>query len=429
MSQKIAYLDAGQFESEVLAAAKPVVVDFYSTECPPCEALAAKYESAAELYGDDIKFVKIFRQENRALADKLGVKSSPTVLYYRQGKEVGDRLTGGVKRAALEAGLDALLAPARAEELRARQRTTIAEYDVLIIGAGPAGLTAGIYSSQAKLRTLIVDRGLAGGNLAITHRVSNFPGFPEPQPGYQLAHLMASHAQKAGCEFREAVDITEVNLDAHEVTLDGREKIRAKRIVLATGSSPRPLGVKGEREYRGKGVSYCATCDAKYYEGKHVVVIGGGNSAVGESLLIAKFASKITLVHQFDTLQANKEFQEQARAHSKIEFVLSHEPREFVKVGDTVGKVVVEDMKTHEIKELTCDGVFVFAGMEPNLDGFGHAFELDPWGYIQVDPEMHTNVPGVYAAGDVRSKLYRQMTTAVADGTVAAMAIAKELGA
>ncbi len=428
MSDKIVQIDAGRFEAEVLDERRPVVVDFFSTECAPCEALAAKYEGAAALYGDDIKFVKIFRQENRVLAEKLGVRASPTVLFYAGGKETGERLTGGIKRAALESALDALLAPERARELRARVRTTTTDADVLVIGAGPAGLTAGIYSAQAKLKTVIIDRQLAGGNLAITHRVSNYPGFPKPVPGYELADQMSRHAKEAGCELREAVDITEVNLDAREVVIDGRERIRARKIVLASGSSPRMLGVKGEREYRGKGISYCATCDAKYYEGKHVVVVGGGNSAIGESMLIAKYASRITIVHQFDQLQANQELQAQARANPRIEYVLSHEPREFVKVGDGVGKVVVEDMKTHELRTIECDGVFVFAGMEPNLDGFDHAFELDRWGYIQVDAEMRTNVPGVWAAGDVRSKPFRQMTTAVNDGTIAAMSIAKELG-
>ncbi len=428
MSEKILNISAERFEAEVLDEKRPVVVDFYSSECAPCEALAAKYEGAAALYGDDVKFVKIFRQENRALAEKLGVRASPTVLFYRDGKEVGERLTGGIKRAALEAALDALLSPERARELRALVKPTFTEADVLVVGAGPAGLTAGIYSAQAKLKTIVIDRQLAGGNLAITHRVSNYPGFPKPMPGYELAHQMLMHAKEAGCELREAVDLTEVNLDAREVVIDGRERIRAKKIILASGSSPRVIGVKGEREFRGKGISYCATCDAKYYEGKHVVVVGGGNSAIGESLLIAKFASRITIVHQFAELQANQELQAQARAIPKIEWVLSHEPREFVKVGDGVGKVVVEDMKTHQMKTIECDGVFIFAGMEPNLDGLGRAFELDRWGYIQVDPEMRTSVPGVYAAGDVRSKPYRQMTTAVSDGTIAAMSIAKELG-
>ncbi len=429
MSEKILTIDASRFAAEVLEHAGPVVVDFYSTECPPCEALAAKYEGFADVYGDDVKFVKVFRQGNRALAEALGVRSSPTVLFFDHGRQLGEVLTGGIKRADLQHSLEALLAPERVKVLRQRVRRWRTECDVLVIGAGPAGLTAGIYAAQAKLRTIAVDRGMAGGNLNITHQVSNFPGFPDPQPGYLLAHNMAEHARRAGVELRQAVDITAVNPHARSIVLDDVETIVAKKIVLATGSSPRLLGVKGEREYRGKGISYCATCDAKYYDDKHVIVIGGGNSAVEEALFIAKFARKVTIVHQFKELQANRQAQEKAFAEPKIEFVFAHEPREFVARGHTVGEVIVEDLDTGVLSRLACDGVFIFAGMQPNLEVAGELLALDRFGYVQVDEEMRTNLPHVYAAGDVRSKPFRQMTTAVSDGTIAAMSLARALGA
>jgi thioredoxin reductase (NADPH) len=270
---------------------------------------------------------------------------------------------------------------------------------------------------------------MAGGNLNVTHMISNFPGFPEPQPGMMLAHQMRQHALVAGVALREAVEVTEVDFDTKTVVLDDLETIHARALVVATGSSPRPIGVDGEREHKGKGLSYCATCDAKYYEDKHVIVIGGGNSAIEEALFIAKFARKITIVHQFAVLQANKKAQERAFAEPKIEFVFEHEPRAFIKVGNTVGEVLVENMKTGERSTLSCDGVFIFAGMQPNLEGIGARFELDRFGYLRVDEELHTNLPGVWAAGDVRSKTFRQMTTAVSDGTIAAMSLARELGA
>lgn len=429
MSDNITYINAAQFEAEVLDSHRPVVVDFYSTECPPCEALAAKYDALAALYGEKIKFVKIFRQENRELATKLNVRSSPTVLFYREGKIVGEQLTGGIKRAAIEKNLAELLPADDVAAIRSKVTVRQREVDVLILGAGPAGLTAGIYTAQAKLATVVVDRNLAGGNLAITHRVSNYPGFPEPQPGYMLAHQMTEHARKAGVELREAVDLTAVDLASRRVCLDGVETITAKKLVIASGSSPRPLGVRGEIEYRGKGVSYCATCDAKYFEGKHAVVIGGGNSAIGESLLIAKFASKVTVVHQFDAFQAHRELVEAAQRQPNIEFLLSHEPREFIATDGTVSAVLLEDMKSGAQHTLPCDGVFVFAGMQPNLDGITDALERDRFGYLTVDEEMRTGLPHVFAAGDVRSKKFRQMTTAVADGTIAAMSISKELEA
>lgn len=428
MSDRILHIDADRFEEVVLRADRPVVLDFYSTECPPCEALAAKFEALAGIYGEDVRFVKMFRQGNRPLAESLGVVSSPTLLFFRGGQPTGDRLTGGVKRADLERNLAAMLPPARATDLASRVPRTITDCDVLIVGAGPAGLTAGIYSAQARFKTIAIDRALPGGNLSITHQVSNFPGFIEPQPGFMLAHAMSEQSAKAGVEHRSAVDLTRVDLAAREVEIDGVETIRARKIIIATGSSPRPIGVKGEQEYRGRGISYCATCDAKYYQDRHVVVIGGGNSAVEESLFIAKFASRITIVHQFDRLQANRVAQEALLANPKITVLFRHEPREFVKQGETVGEVVVEDLQTHELHRIACDGVFIFAGMRPNLDSFAGAFERDDFGYVRVAEDMRTNLPDVFAAGDVRSKPFRQMTTAVSDGTIAAMAIARELG-
>jgi thioredoxin reductase (NADPH) len=349
-------------------------------------------------------------------------------LFYKDGGEVGQRLSGAVHRSALQGALDALIPPERVDKIRASVPRTQTECDLLILGAGPAGLTAGIYAAQARLNTIAVDPALGGGNLAITHQVSNFPGFPKPQPGFMLAHYMVEHAKEAGVKMRLASEVTSINLDSLEVDIDAYETVRAKRIIVATGSSPRLIGVKGETEFKGQGISYCATCDAKYYQDKHVVVIGGGNSAIEESLFITKFASKVTVVHQFAELQANKHAQEQAFANDKISFMLEHEPREFVSNGKWVDAVIVENLKTRTRETMACDGVFIFAGMRPNLDMFPAAFQLDDWGYVKVDPEMRTNRKGVFAAGDVISKKYRQMTTAVSDGTVAAMALARELG-
>ncbi len=429
MSEHIREVSAADFAG-VLASKRPVVVDFYSSECPPCEALAPKYEAAATQFGEDVEFVKVFRQQNRELADALGVKGSPTVLFFQGGKEVGARLTGAVKRSELLHGLEGLVTPQRAAELATHARPVQTETDVLILGGGPAGITAGIYCAQAKLKTVMVDLALGGGNLAITHQVSNFPGFPKPQPGALLAHHMVEHAKAAGVETRFAAEVTSVDLATHTVVLYGLETIHARRLIVATGSSPRAIGVKGEVEFKGRGVSYCATCDAKYYEGKHVIVIGGGNSAIEESLFIARFAARITIVHQLATLQANKQAQELAFAEEKIEFVFETEPREFLsRSGNGVDGVVVEDLKTHERRTLDCDGVFIFAGMRPNLEAFEGAFTLDKYGYVVVDEDMRTNVPGVFAAGDVVAKRYRQMTTAVNDGTIASMALAKEIAA
>jgi thioredoxin reductase (NADPH) len=425
---KIRYIDSTSFNKEVLSGGK-VVVDFYSTECPPCEALASKYESLAAIYGEDIKFTKIFRQENRELALNLGVTSSPTLLFYDNGQLTGDILSGGIKRSDIIKNLEILIDKKRADELRNSIKEVETQCDVLILGGGPAGLSAGIYTAQAKLNTIIVDKELAGGQVKVTHQVSNYPGFSEPVSGYMLMHHMSEQAKSAGVSFRPAVDVTKVDLINKEVVIDGYETIKAEKIIIATGASPRELNITGEKKYKGRGISYCATCDAKFYEGKHVVVIGGGNSAIEESLFITKFAAKVTVVHQFDKLQANRTAQEKAFANPKINFIFEHEPREFIKNGQSVDEVIIEDLKTKELKHLKCDGVFIFAGMSPNINEFKDYLEIDKWGYVKVDQTMKTNLGDVFAVGDVISKPFRQITTAVSDGTIAAITISKELEA
>ena len=426
MPEKISYINASQYDRGVLRGGR-VVVDFYSTECPPCEALAAKFEPLSGIYGGDVKFVKIFRQENRPLAEKLGVLSSPTVIFYNDGKEIGERLSGGIRRSDLVKNLELLLTKERTAELRAAIKPVETDCDILIIGGGPAGLTAGIYAAQARVKTILVDQALPGGQVTTTHLVSNYPGFEKPVEGYMLTHFMTEQAKEAGVEFRQAVDVSNVDLRAKTILVDGFETIRAKQIIIATGSSYRELNVPGEMEYKGKGISYCATCDAKYYDGKNVVVIGGGNSAVEESLFITRFARKVTVVHQFDKLQANREAQEKAFANEKIEFIFEHEPRAFVKQTDGVMDVTIEDLKTGGRRTLHSDGVFIFAGMKPNIGPFNGSLKLDQWGYVDADELLRTNIPGVFAAGDVRSKPYRQITTAVADGTMAAITAVKDL--
>jgi thioredoxin reductase (NADPH) len=426
MGGHVAEITADEFEREVLGGGA-VVLDFYSSECAPCEAVAPKYEGVSALYGDEVKFLKIFRQENRKLAETLGVTSSPTLLFFQGGTERSRRLTGGIKRSEIVGMVEELIPAERAREIHSRVTPVSTECDTLILGGGPAGLTAGIYLTQAHVDTILLDTALPGGYVATTHQVSNYPGFPDPQQGFMLSHFMNEQARKAGVKFRSAAEVSRIDLEKKEILVDGFETIRARTIVIATGSSPRPLGIPGEKEYRGRGISYCATCDAKYYEGKDVVVVGGGNSAVEESLFIARFARKVTIVHQFAELQANKEAQARAFENPRIEFLLEHEPRAFIKHGDMDMEVTVEDLRRHGTSALRAHGIFVFVGFVPNTAQFDGMLTADRWGYVVTDERMCTNVPGVYAAGDVRSKPYRQITTATADGTIAAIAISKEL--
>jgi len=418
-------INSAEFDLEVLKGGQ-VILDFYSTECPPCEALASKFEDLSKLYGTDIKFLKIYRQQNRDLAEKLGVKSSPTLLFFNEGKEIGQRLTGGIKRSDIIHNLDLMLPDKRLNEIKSKIKPSVSEYDVIILGAGPGGLTAGLYLCQSKINTVLVDIALPGGQVSTTHEVSNYPGFIEPQAGYLLSHNMSEQTKLCGTVYKVAVDITKVDLGKKEVVIDEFETIRAKKIVIATGTTPNSTGAAGEKALKGKGISYCATCDAKFFDNKEVVVIGGGNSAVEEADFISRFASKVTIVHQFEKFTANKKAQEKLFANPKMNFIFNSEPRVFEKDGDKM-VTEIENLITGEKTMLVSDGVFIFIGMKPNIELFKDNLKLDQWGYIISDENMQTSLSDIYAVGDVTSKKYRQITTAVADGTIAAMAIAKEL--
>ncbi len=297
-------------------------------------------------------------------------------------------------------------------------------FDVIIIGAGPAGLAAAIYAARGSLSTLVVDQSSAGGQVKTTHQVANYPGFIEPVSGHELAGNMRDQARKYGAIFDLAAEVSDVNLagDLKSVKVDG-EIYTSKSVIVATGSSPRLLNIPGEQEFKGSGISYCATCDGEFYKGKDIIVIGGGNSAMEESILLLQYVNSITVIHQFDTLQAEKVTAEKIQANPKVNIWWSHEPRKFERVGDRM-RVTVENLKKKTMETLERDGVFIFAGMIPNtslLENSG--LEFSEQGYILANDHMVTNLPGVYAVGDVRVKRYRQITTAVADGTIASLEI------
>ena len=357
----------------------------------------------------------------------MNVNGCPTVLFYDQGKLVGDKLSGGIKRSDLIKNLDALLPTSRVSEIKKKIKPVVSEFDVIVLGGGPGGLTAGLYLCQARVKTVLIDIMLPGGQVSTTHKVSNYPGFIEPQPGYMLAHYMSEQTKICGSTYKVAVDVSSVDLVNKTVVIDEFETIHAKKIILGTGASPRYLNVPGEKELKGNGISYCATCDAKYFHNKEAIVIGGGNSAIEEADFISKFADKVTIIHQFDKLQANKEAQEKAFANPKIQFILNTEPRGFSKNGNRIF-VETENLITGEKQTLASDGAFIFVGMSPNTALFrNQQLETDDWGYLKTNEDMQTNIEGVYAIGDIRSKKYRQITTAVADGTIAAIAATREL--
>jgi thioredoxin reductase (NADPH) len=303
-------------------------------------------------------------------------------------------------------------------------------YDLLIIGAGPAGLTAAIYASRARLRTLVVDEGLPGGQVKTTHKVSNYPGFPEDVKGADLAVAFATQAQRFGAEIRRAVEITRHDLGGALKTLelDEEETVEAPAVIVATGARPRPLGIPGETEFKGRGLSYCATCDGAYFEGKDIHVIGGGTSAVEEALFLTRFAKTVTIVHRGGELRAEPTAVEEAHASPKIRLLARHVPRAFLG-GTALDRIEVEDLETGERRTLHSDGAFVFIGLTPRTDLLRTWLPVDAQGYVVTGEDMSTAVPGLYVAGDIRAKEFRQITTAVADGTIAALAAQKFLKA
>lgn len=300
-------------------------------------------------------------------------------------------------------------------------------YDAIIIGAGPAGLTAGIYLSRARLKTLILNEGTIGGQMVLTHEIANYPGV-ESISGYQLSNIMKKQAQTFGCHIKSNISIQNFDLegDVKSVLLSDGNTYTSNSVILTPGGRSRTLGVAGEDNFKGKGISYCATCDGDFFTDKEIVVVGGGNSALEEAVSLTKYATKVTIVHQFDHFQAFEHAIEEAKSHPKINFVMESTITAFY--GDEkIERVDIRNLKTGETTPFKTDGVFIFIGYVPNTEFLKGKIELNKWGEIPVKPDMSTSIEGVYAAGDSIVKRFRQVTTAVGDGTVAALAASNYL--
>ncbi len=301
-------------------------------------------------------------------------------------------------------------------------------YDVIILGAGPGGLAAGLYAGRARLSTLIIEKGQDGGQIAITDEIENYPGqrVDVEESGASLTARFTAQAEKFGCE-RAHDTIKSVEIQGDVKKLIGSEgEYEGKTLIIATGAYPRPIGCEGEQEFLGKGVSYCATCDANFFEDFEVYVVGGGDAAVEEAMYLTKFARKVTVIHRRDELRAAKSIQERAFANDKLFFMWDSVVTKLD--GDEIlQKMTCKNTKTGELTEYECDpedgmfGVFGFIGRVPNTDLLKDTgLEMDEKGYIPTDDDMLTNIPGVFAAGDVRVKSLRQVVTAAADGAIAA---------
>ncbi|KOO37148.1 thioredoxin-disulfide reductase [Priestia koreensis] len=294
-------------------------------------------------------------------------------------------------------------------------------YDVIIIGAGPAGMTAAVYTSRANLSTLMIERGVPGGQMANTEEVENYPGYDHIL-GPDLSNKMFEHAKKFGAEYAYG-DIKEI-VDGKEfkTVRAGSKEYKTRAVIISTGAEYKKIGVPGEKELGGRGVSYCAVCDGAFFKNRELVVIGGGDSAVEEGVYLTRFASKVTIVHRRDELRAQKILQQRAFDNEKVDFIWNHTIKEIHEQDGKVGSVTLVSTENGEEKEFKADGVFVYIGMVPLTKPFEGLNITNDEGYIETNELMETRVPGIFAAGDVREKSLRQIVTATGDGSIAAQA-------
>jgi thioredoxin reductase (NADPH) len=299
-------------------------------------------------------------------------------------------------------------------------------YDVIIIGAGPAGLTAGIYAARGGLKTAIVELAMPGGQAASTENIENYPGFPDGINGYELMNSFHKQALTFGVEFIfEEVHKLDLKGSVKEIHTDS-QVLDARTIIVAAGSKPRLLGVPGEDVFKGRGVSYCATCDGAFFRGKKVVVVGGGDAALEEGVYLTKFAEEVIIVHRRAAFRASQIAINRAKDNPKIRFELNATIEEILG-SDRVEGVRIHDVLNGETREITADGIFIYVGTDPNAQFINGEIEVDDRGYILTTPLLQTNIAGVYAAGDIRNTPLRQVATAVGDGALAAVEVEKYL--
>jgi thioredoxin reductase (NADPH) len=292
-------------------------------------------------------------------------------------------------------------------------------FDLVIIGGGPAGLAAALYAKRAKLKVSLVEKMILGGAATTTFLIENYPGFPEGLSGMELSKRLQDQVKRLGLDILWG-NAVKINLKKNhkEVMVDSKT-LKAKAVIIATGTASAKLGIEGEKEFLGRGVSYCATCDGAFYKGKNIIVVGGGNSAIEEAIFLTRFAKKISIVHRRDQLRADKILAEQATSHPKIYFFW-HSTLEKILGTDKVNEVVLKDLHANKIIKVPADGVFIYIGSVPHSGVAKGIVKLDKKGFIITDEEMKTSAKGIFAAGDVRAKQLRQVVTAVSDGAIAA---------
>ena len=393
-------------------AKQPVMVEFSAPWCVYCRRLAPALESVAEEYRDTLVFGAVNIDDEPELAQSEKIEVVPTLLIYQNGQVLGS-IVAPESRAQLVAFIE--------ETLQHReQEANITEhiYDMIVVGGGPGGYTAALYAARAGLDTVILEKLSAGGQMALTEQIDNYPGFEDGIDGFSLGEKMKRGTERFGVETK----ITEVlSLDLSGTVKKAETSegpLLARTIVLATGAGPRELGIEGEQELIGKGVNYCAACDGMFYKNKTVVIAGGGNTAAADALILSRICKKVIVVHRRDTLRATKIYHEPLMKAENVEFRWDSEIIELLHDEKVIG-IRLRNVKTGEETTLACDGVFVSIGRKPSSELVKDQVEVDPAGYIIADESTRTNIPGVFAVGDVRTKALRQVVTAVADGATA----------
>ena len=393
-------------------AKQPVMVEFSAPWCVYCRRLAPALESVTEEYRDTLVFGAVNIDDEPELAQSEKIEVVPTLLIYQNGQVLGS-IVAPESRAQLVAFIE--------ETLQHReQEANITEhiYDMIVVGGGPGGYTAALYAARAGLDTVILEKLSAGGQMALTEQIDNYPGFEDGIDGFSLGEKMKRGTERFGVETKLA-EVLSLDLSGTVKKAETSEgPLLARTIVLATGAGPRELGIEGEQELIGKGVNYCAACDGMFYKNKTVVIAGGGNTAAADALILSRICKKVIVVHRRDTLRATKIYHEPLMKAENVEFRWDSEIIELLHDEKVIG-IRLRNVKTGEETTLACDGVFVSIGRKPSSELVKDQVEVDPAGYIIADESTRTNIPGVFAVGDVRTKALRQVVTAVADGATA----------
>ena len=394
---------------ELRGSEKWLLVDFWAPWCGDCRRIEQAYDQIAEEYADVVTVVKLNVDENEGVRQREEIRRIPTLRLYREGEAQG-QIVEPPSRADIDEFLSGLL-PKKA------QQDDACVHDMVIIGGGPGGYTAALYAARAGMDVLLLERMSAGGQMALTNQIDNYPGFADGIGGIELAGEMQRQAERFGAVTRNA-DVRRVDLAATPKRIETSEgAFLARTVVLATGANPRELGLPEERALLGCGVAYCAACDGMFYKGRTVVVVGGGNSAAADALLLSRIAEKVIVVHRRDALRATKIYHAPLMQAENVEFRWNSVVSAILH-DDLVTGVRLRDVRTGEETEIPCEGVFVSIGRAPATELVAGQLMLEN-GYIAADETTRTSLPGVYAVGDVRTKLLRQVVTAVADGAMA----------